>query len=251
MTKIFQAVLCGLAFLPIGGCAQAGAATPPGVDGDAPITIPLTVLQNPRYGTYSPKVSIALGNGKPLPFVLDTGSTGLHVYADANLAERRGAERSVPQNADERDVRQPCAHHAQRRHLQRTASCIFKESRRPPWYQSAYLTSASCPSTNPTCRIPDLHNPTAMGGYGILGIGLTNVMSAAAVPSPIPLYAGASRFRVQHCPRTHDVGSLELGGTEPSRRRRLRSPTPEPSPANSIRCRELACSSTDEKLTHA
>jgi hypothetical protein len=68
--------------IPAAGCAQASGAV---VSSDSPVKIPLTVTQNPRFGTYAAKITIALGDGPPLPFGFDTGSTGLHAFADAEL----------------------------------------------------------------------------------------------------------------------------------------------------------------------
>jgi hypothetical protein len=213
VTNIFRVVLCGLALLPIGGCAQAGAATPPGADSDVPVNIPLTVVQNPRYGTYSPKISIALGNGKPLPFGFDTGSTGLHVFADANLdAPDSGAQCTQTPTSVTYGNPARITFHGVICNVQ----LHFEGIATPALVPVAYLTSASCPSTNPTCQIPDLHSPKAMGGYGILGIGLTGVMYAdGAVPNPILSLPGR-RGSVYSIILTHDGGTLVLGGAEPS-----------------------------------
>jgi hypothetical protein len=63
---------------PAIGCTQAA---PVSGDDAAPLQIPLTMSRNPYFGTYAAKIAIALGNGKPLVFGFDTGSSGLHVFA--------------------------------------------------------------------------------------------------------------------------------------------------------------------------
>src|SRR5579864_108092 len=65
--------------------SAAGAQSQSASAGDSPISIPLNVSQLPRFRTYKASISMSIGNLPPLPIGFDTGSSGLHVFADANL----------------------------------------------------------------------------------------------------------------------------------------------------------------------
>jgi len=179
---------------------------------EAPVSIPLTVSQNPHFGTYSAQLSIALGNGKSLPFGFDTGSSGLHVFADARLESTDGVRCShtptkVTYGNPPRITFLGVVCYAQL-HL---AGFATLEA-----VPVAYLTSAVCSATNPDCRIPDLHSPKAMHGYGVFGAGLTGIMSGEGyVPNPILTLPGR-RGTIYNVILAHDGGRLVLGASEPS-----------------------------------
>jgi hypothetical protein len=197
-----------LAFSAI-GCAPA-----PAVPGDdaTPLRIPLTISRNPYFGTYAAKIAIALGNGKPLAFGFDTGSSGLHVFADARL--------------DAPDAGVHCSHipasvtygnpaRITFRGVVCYAQLHFEGFTTPARVPIAYLTSASCPPTNPNCKIPNLHSPKAMHGYGVFGAGLTGIMYGAGnVPNPILTLPGR-RGSAYSVILTRDGGELVLGSEEP------------------------------------
>ncbi len=206
--KVCGPLLCALFALPAIGCAQDSAptATP-----DTPVRIPLTVPENPHFGTYSARITIALGNGQPLPFGFDTGSSGLHAFADADLdAPGSGVECTktpthVTYGNPARITFSGVVCYAQ---------LHFEGLSTPAAVPIAYLTSASCPSTNPQCRLPNLHSAKAMNGYGIFGAGLTGIMSGDGnVPNPILTLPGrhGTSYNVI---LTRTGGTLELGGEE-------------------------------------
>jgi hypothetical protein len=205
--RISFAVICGLLLAAV-GCAQAA---PVAGSDDAPVQIPLTVSENPHFGTYSAKIAIALGNGKPLPFGFDTGSSGLHVFADADLDKTDGVRctktpTSVTYGNPARITFTGVVCYAQ---------LHFDDITTPSVVPVAYLTSASCPATNPECRIPDLHSPRAMKGYGVFGAGLTGIMSGNGnVPNPILTLPGR-RGSIYSVILRHDGGELLLGSAEP------------------------------------
>lgn len=209
MARFFLAAACGLAVF-MGACAQASPIADNG--GDAPIQIPLAVSQNPYFGTYKIRINVSFGNGKPLPMGFDTGSSGLHVFADANL-ERDGADVDCTQTPTSVVYGNPP------RIIFNGVVCYaklgFGNISTPAAVPIAYLTSASCPETNPRCKIPNLHSPKAMGGYGVFGVGLTGIMSGNGnVPNPILALPGR-RGSTYNIVLTHDGGELVLGGSEP------------------------------------
>ena len=212
MARVAPLALCGALVLPAVGCAGSAAATSELTQAASPLHIPLTVTQNARFGTYSPKITVAIGNGKPLPFGFDTGSSGLHVFADANLDAPNSGVRctktptTVTYGNPARITFSGVVCYAQ---------LHFGESSTPAEVPLAYLTSASCPQTNPNCRLPDLHNPKAMGGYGVFGAGLTGIMNGnGSVPNPILTLPGR-RGSIYTIALRHDGGELVLGGSEP------------------------------------
>lgn len=210
MIRLSLITLCGLLVTPAIGCAQA---SPISSDDGTPLRIPLTMSRNPYFGTYAAKIVIALGNGKPLPFGFDTGSSGLHVFADADL-DAPGSGVQCSQTPTSVTYGNPA------RITFSGVVCYaplhfegFSTSATVP---IAYLTLASCPKTNPGCRIPNLHSPKAMNGYGVFGAGLAGIMYGAGnVPNPILTLPGR-RGTIYSVILTRDGGELVLGSEEPS-----------------------------------
>lgn len=206
--KTLAATLC-CAFVFALGCGQA--AQTAGSD-DAPLTIPLAVSENPRFGTYAASIDVALGDGKSLPFGFDTGSSGLHVFADADLDRTKGVQcsttpTSVTYGNPPRITFSGVVCYAQ---------LHFDGLTTPNAVPIAYLTSASCPKTNPGCRIPDLNSPRAMHGYGVFGAGLTGITYGNGnVPNPILTLPGPRGTRYSVI-LTETDGQLVLGGSEPA-----------------------------------
>jgi hypothetical protein len=214
MARILITV-CTLLCLVV-GCAQNAPvsrdqAAPASGDDDAPVHVPLTVTRD-RAGTYKPTIAIALGAGKPLPFGFDTGSSGLHAFADANLEATDGVQctqtpTSVTYGNPARITYSGVICHAQ---------LHFEGYSTPATVPIAYLTSASCASTNPGCRIPDHDNPRTMHTYGVFGAGLTGVMNDdGSVPNPILTLPGR-RGSIYSVTLTRDRGELLLGGEQPA-----------------------------------
>jgi hypothetical protein len=202
-----------VAFLSVAFPVLSLCAEPSAISGGAPIHIPLAVVENPTFGTYKIHIDVGIGNLAPLPMVFDTGSTGLHVFADANLeAPGSGVQctqmpTSVTYGNPARIIFNGVVCYAQL-HLGGFTM--------PTTVPIAYLTSYSCPVTNPDCKNPHLHNPKAMGGYGIFGAGLTGEMPGfGSVQNPIVSLPG--RFGSTYSIRlTHERGELVLGSLEPA-----------------------------------
>ena len=208
--RFIQIVLCVALTLPVAVWAQR-----PSTSGnvDSPASIPLTVVRNPRFGTYSAKIVVGIGNLSPLPFGFDTGSSGLHVFADAGLdAPNSGAQctkipTSVTYGNPARITYNGVVCYAQ---------LHFAGLSTPATVPVAYLTSASCPPTNPDCRIPDVRSVKAMHGYGVFGAGLTGVMrGAGSVPNPFLTLPGR-RGETFTIALRRGGGEVVLGESEPA-----------------------------------
>jgi hypothetical protein len=210
MTRTAPIVLCAALVFPTIGCAQG---VPVSNEPDeSPVQIPLTVTQNPRFGTYSAKIAIALGNGKPLAFGFDTGSSGLHVFADANLEAPNSGVRCTQTPTKVTYGNPPRITFAG---VVCYAQLHFDGFSTVTMVPVAYLTSAECSRGSAICRIPNLHSPKAMNGYGVFGVGLTGVMSGnGSVPNPILTLPGR-RGSVYAIALRHDGGQLVLGASEP------------------------------------
>lgn len=192
--------------------ACAPSAAIPQADDDSPVSIPLTISLNPYFGTESPQVAIALGNGQTLPFGFDTGSSGLHVFADARLESTAGVQcshmpTSVTYGNPPRITFSGVVCYAQ---------LHFQGFTTPGSVPISYLTSASCPKSNPSCKIPNLRSPKAMHGYGVFGAGLTGIMYGnGSVPNPILTLPGR-RGTVYSVVVRRESGELVLGASAPS-----------------------------------
>jgi hypothetical protein len=176
------ALLSALLFVPASACAQSLASPLPGV-ASPPIPIPLEVVRNATYGTYRANVAVAIGNTPSRPFTFDTGSEGLHVYADANLTRPNSRVRCS-------DVPTQVVYGDPARIIFSGVVCYaplhFQGVATNEGVPIGYLTSASCAPTNPGCTIPDLHSVKSMGGYGIFGSGLTGIAYGRGdIPNPL------------------------------------------------------------------
>jgi hypothetical protein len=224
---------CAL-FVLVAGCMQAAPGSPPAPpappavappppspkglsptagsgDDDAPVRIPLTVTAD-RAGTYKPRMTIALGAGKTLPFAFDTGSSGLHVFADAHLEGTAGVQCSQTPTSVTYGNPGKITYSG----VICQAQLHFEGYSTPATVPIGYLTSASCASTNPGCQIPDVHDYRAMHSYGIFGAALTGITNGdASVPNPILTLPGR-RGSTYNITLTRDRGELLLGGQEPA-----------------------------------
>jgi hypothetical protein len=178
MRSFFIAVLGLVTFMLRGEDVPA-----PSLSEDTPIHIPLSVTRLTSYGTYKPTITIGIGNLKPLPFGFDTGSSGLRVFADANL-EAAGSGVQLTQTPTSVTYKNPgrITYHG----VIAYARLRFGSFSTPKLVPIAYLTSAARPKTNPNGKLPDLRDHAAMGSYGVFGAGLTGRMFAEGhVPNPI------------------------------------------------------------------
>ena len=170
------------------------------------VRVPLTVSQT-KAGTYKANISIGVGHLMPLSFVFDTGSTGFHVFKAAKL-DAPGSGVNCTQKTITFTVGNPG------KIVYSGVICYaplhFGNYVSPVPVEIAYLTSAACTPNNPGCKVPNLNNPKAHGGYGVFGAGLTGAMP---VPNPIlalpvPL---SSSYSIRLTPTG---GELVLGSTK-------------------------------------
>ena len=204
-SRVLVAVLSVL-FLPV---IAAYAQNP----GSAPIHIPVTMWQKNSNGIKKPRISIGVGQLQ-LPVSFDTGSTGLHMFLDANLTEDNSGVKCT-------DVATSVTYGNPARIIFSGIECYaplqFGSYVSPQPVRIAYLTSAVCAPGNEGCTIPDLTSPEDMGGYGILGLGLTGVQTGDhSIPNPILTFSPPyNSYSVQLT--NDDVGGeLVLGSEEPA-----------------------------------
>lgn len=212
VTWVFRcSLLVACIVLTVSAAGDVQAQADPAFDDSTPVHIPLTVWQTPSR-TYKAAITVGIGSDKTLPFGFDTGSTGLRVFADADLgAPHSGVQcsqtpTSVTYGNPARIIYSGVVCYAQ---------LHFGTLTTPTTIPFAYLTSASCPSANPHCKIPDLHSRKAMGSYGVFGAGLTGTIGReGSVPNPILTLPGrlGSIYRIM---LTHTGGELVLGGASP------------------------------------
>ncbi len=180
-------------------------------DQAGPIHVPLTMNQT-RAGTYKADIDVRIGNLAPLPFGFDTGSTGLHVFADAKL-DAAGSGVRCSQTPTSVTYGNPP------RIIFSGVMCfatlgIGQIATAGP-VPIAYLTTASCPRNLPDCKIPDLHSPKAMSGYGVFGAGLTGRISGEG-NAPPPILSLPGRYgQIFTLALTPEHGELILGGSVP------------------------------------
>jgi hypothetical protein len=145
------------------------------------VVVPLSVAR-PRdtQGGVSPMVEVSVGTAKPVPVVLDTGSSGLHIFQDA-VDATPGAGVSVTSEAS--NITYAGGH----RFTGVVASAVVAIGSQATAGPVAFslVDSASCIASKPTCKaaggISGFEART--GAHGILGIGMQS--SRGPVTSPI------------------------------------------------------------------
>lgn len=176
---------------------------PPG--SDRPIRVPVTIAQKNANGGLKPKIVIGVGDLPLHGYGFDTGSSGLHVWAVADLrAPGSGVECSdttttVTYGNPPRITFYGVICHARLR---------LGAYLTPQTVRIAYLDSASCLGTG--CHVPNLKDSIAMGGFGVFGVGISGAMD---IPNPIlTLPAPYNTYSVR---LRRKGGVLVLGSKEP------------------------------------
>jgi hypothetical protein len=205
---ILATVGCFCAYTTVAS-ADAGGAIP---NGQGPVRVPLTMIRT-RAGTYKAIIGVRIGNLAPLPFTFDTGSTGLHVFANAKL-DAAGSGAACSQTPTSVTYGNPP------RVIYSGVMCyaplqIGTISTAKP-IPIAYLTKASCPSNLPRCTLPDLSNRKAMDGYGVFGAGVTGIMSGEGKAPPPILSLPGPYGQIYSLALTPERGELILGSSVPS-----------------------------------
>jgi hypothetical protein len=164
-------------------------------------------------GTYKANLDVGIGNLQAIPFVFDTGSTGLHVFADVNFD---GPESGIQCTQTPTRVVYGNPPRVIFRGVICNATLHLGTTATPGPVPIAYLTEAECPPTaRPGCRPPDVHSVKAMGGYGIFGAGLAGIISGKGIAPP-PLLSLPGRYgRIYSIVLSPYGGELILGSHVP------------------------------------
>lgn len=152
----------------------------------APVAVPVTIVggQGTPEGA-RPTVEVSVGNSKPVPVLLDTGSSGLHIFDNAVDV---GSNSGVTLTATPSDITYAGGH----RFIGVVADAVVTigsaaTSTAVPF---AYVQQAFCIASKPTCPasggIPGFEQS---GAFGILGIGTQS--SGGGIASPILGMPGA------------------------------------------------------------
>lgn len=207
MMRRYLMSLCG--FIGLAVIIVAKAQTPNSA-GPAPIRVPLTVSQTAR-GTFKAAIDVGIGNLKPIPFVFDTGSTGLHVYADASLIQ---SNNGIVCTQTKTQVKYGNPPRITLTGVMCQAVLHIGSVSTAEAVPFAYLTAASCSHSVKKC--PDPRNPKQMGAYGIFGAGIAGIISGTGIaPPPILSLPGryGEIYTVAIGPRQ---GELILGSYPPA-----------------------------------
>jgi hypothetical protein len=177
MVKMVSAgivLIGGLAFASVVGTSSGASGA------SVPATVPVTVLdgQGTSQGA-RPTVEVRVGNSNPVPVLLDTGSSGLHIF---DTAVNTGAGSGVALTSQPSNITYSGGH----RFTGVVANAVVTMGSYPTKLpvSFAYVEQASCIASKPTCPasggIPGFEQS---GVYGILGIGTQS--SGGGIVSPI------------------------------------------------------------------
>jgi Protein of unknown function (DUF3443) len=170
-------VIVGLGLLTFGGLGGMSAAS---AAARLPITVPVTVLggQGTSQGA-RPTVEVRVGNSNPVPVLLDTGSSGLHIF---NTAVNTGTGSGVTLTSQPSNITYSGGHRFTGVVANAVVTIGSSATQMPVSF--AYVEQASCIASKPTCPasggIPGFERS---GAYGILGIGTQS--SGGGIVSPI------------------------------------------------------------------
>jgi hypothetical protein len=145
-----------------------------------PATVPVTVLngQGTSQGA-RPTVEVRVGNSNPVPVLLDTGSSGLHIF---DTAVNTGTGSGVTLTPQPSNITYSGGHRFTGVVANAVVTIGSYATRLPVSF--AYVEQASCIASKPTCPasggIPGFEQS---GTYGILGIGTQS--SGGGIVSPI------------------------------------------------------------------
>ena len=168
-------------------------------------TLPLKVLWN-VFGA-RPTITVRVGNGPRVPVLLDTGSTGLHIYSDGvRLGPRSGVTLTAhPDSATYFDGT------VQRGLIGRARITIGRVTTATA-VPFGLVNFVGCVHELPCPGAEGIHGRIARGEYGILGIGLRR--SADKLGNPLlalPRADGRTWSVALHGSR----GSLTMGAPDP------------------------------------
>ncbi len=174
----------------------------------ATIAVPITVTTQPNGGLQT-IVNVRVGNSPALPVILDTGSSGLHIFADKVPT---GTGSGVNVTSTPANITYAGGH----RFVGVVANAKVQLGSAPTSHAVpvALVKNASCIPSKPTCPARDgIAGMERKGIDGILGIGLST--SKGPVASPILGLAGSlgTRWSIHLGSRS---GTLLLGAPLPA-----------------------------------
>jgi hypothetical protein len=219
------AVIGLLTFGSVGGTSAASATAP------VPATVPVTILggQGSTQGA-RPTVEVRVGNSNPVPVILDTGSSGLHIF---DTAVSTGTGSGVTLTSQPANITYAGGHRFTGVVANAVVTIGSYATKMP--VSLAYVEQALCIPSKPTCPasggIPGFEQS---GVYGILGIGTQS--SGGGITSPI-LGMPRSLAKRWSLHLAGGSGTLTLGARLPARRS-----------ATTIQMRGIGSSSTGSAL---
>jgi hypothetical protein len=176
----------------------------------SPAVVPVTIQGGQGATTGArPMVEVRVGNSKPVPVLLDTGSTGLQIYAPkVNTAPGGG----VTATAQRDSITYAGGH----RFVGVVARAVIRIGGQATAAKVPFglVERASCIPSKPACDAAGgVSRPMSDGAYGILGIGMSK--NRQGLFSPILGLAGA-RGRSWSLHLKGRSGALVLGARIPS-----------------------------------
>ncbi len=198
------------ATLALGSVAGASATPPAAASPVAPVAVPVTVRGGQGApGGAEPIVKVRVGTSNAVPVFLDTGSSGLHIFADAVAT---GSASGVTVTSGTSDI----TYAGGERFTGVVATAVVRvgpESTTGP-VPFALVNQASCRASKPSCPAAGGISgyESTKGVYGILGIGTQS--SQGNVISPLLGMPGglANSWSLRLGGST---GALVLGATAP------------------------------------
>lgn len=207
IAPVLGAVLVAVTPAGCGGAARQPAAR--AHPGPPPVAVPLAVHW--FIGGAHPLVTVRVGNGPAVPVLLDTGSTGLHIYLPGvRLGPHSGI--AVTKRRDSVTYGDGRVQSGTIAYAKLTIGSM-KTVRPVPF---GLITSASCVAELPNCPgAVGIHGFVSIGEFGILGIGLRH--GADGTVNPL-LALAAPYSRGWSIELTQSGGVLTLRPRLPERR---------------------------------
>jgi hypothetical protein len=203
--RVPPAVLCAFMLL-----AAPAAAAHPSSKPSGPVSVPIAIVGGQGVATGArPVVKIRVGNSKPVPVLLDTGSTGLQIYAPA-VNTNPGGGVTVTSRRDS------ITYSGGSRFTGVQAQAVIRIGRQATALSIPFglVEHASCVPTKPSCDAKaGVSQPAPDGTYGVLGIGLSK--NAQGLFSPI-LGMPGQLGRTWSVHLSGSAGVLMLGARIPS-----------------------------------
>jgi hypothetical protein len=209
MFKKVTVVTAMVGLLTLGGAGGTSAAS---ATAPLPATVPVTVLdgQGSTQGA-RPTVEVRVGNSNPVPVLLDTGSSGLHIF---DTVVNTGIGSGVTLTSQPANITYAGGHRFTG--VVANAVVTIGSYATKLAVSFAYVEQAFCTPRKPTCPasggIPGFERS---GVYGILGIGTQS--SGGGITSPI-LGMPRSLGKRWSLHLAGESGTLTLGARLPARR---------------------------------